>query len=112
MARRFALIGLAAGSAAGRAVAQEVRGRLYLLGGYTVDSVGAERSLGAVDIYDPAHDRWTAGAPSPVPVDDAISGVFRDSLIYLVSGWHDTDNVPDVQIHDVVRNRWMAGTPV
>ena len=85
---------------------------MYLLGGYTVDSAGGERSVGAVDIYDTHRNAWTAGAPIPVPVDDAISGVYRDSLIFLVSGWHDTDNVRDVQIYDVVHNRWRVGTPI
>lgn len=94
------------------ATAQVVRGRLFLFGGYTVDSLGGERSAPAVDIYDARSNTWNAGAPIPVPVDDAVSGVFRDSLVYLVSGWHDTDNVRDVQIYDVVLNRWKAATPV
>lgn len=94
------------------ATAQVVRGRVYLFGGYTVDSAGGERSVPAVDIYDARQNRWTAGAPIPVPVDDAVSGVYRDSLVYLVSGWHDTDNVRDVQIYDVVQNRWASATPV
>lgn len=94
------------------ATAQVVRGRVYLFGGYTVDSAGRERSVNAVDIYDPAVAGWRAGRPIPIPVDDAISGVYRDSLIYLVSGWHDTDNVRDVQVYDVVADRWSAGTPI
>lgn len=94
------------------ATAQVVRGRVYLFGGYTVDSLGAERSVPEVDIWDPARAAWRAARPMPVPVDDAVSGVYRDSLIYLVSGWHDTDNVRDVQVYDVVRDAWSVGTPV
>lgn len=94
------------------ATAQVVRGRVLLFGGYTVDSLGGERSVSAVDIYDAARRAWSAGRPIPVPVDDAVSGVYRDSLIYLVSGWHDTDNVRDVQIYDVTRDRWSVGTPI
>jgi N-acetylneuraminic acid mutarotase len=94
------------------ATAQVVRGRVYLFGGYTVDSAGQERSVGAVDIWDPDAQAWRAGRPIPVPVDDAVSGVYRDSLIYLVSGWHDTDNVRDVQVYDVAADRWRAGTPI
>lgn len=93
------------------ATAQVVRSKLYLFGGYTVNAAAAERSAPAVDIFDPLTAQWTAGAPIPVPVDDATSGVYRDSLIYLVSGWHDTGNVSEVQIYDVVTNRWRAGTP-
>ena len=39
-----------------------VRGRVYLLGGYTVDSAGNERSLATVDIYDPRVRAWRRGA--------------------------------------------------
>ena len=94
------------------ATAQVVHGRLYLFGGYTVDAGGRERSLANVDVYDPATGRWTAGAPIPVAVDDAVSGVYRDSLVYLVSGWHDSDNVRDVQLYDVRHDRWSAATPI
>lgn len=94
------------------ATAQVVRGRLFVFGGYTVDSSAHESSLPGVDIYDTARERWTRGADIPVPVDDATSGVWRDSLVYLVSGWHDTDNVRDVQVYDVVQNRWSVATPI
>jgi N-acetylneuraminic acid mutarotase len=94
------------------ATAQVVRGRLFVIGGYTVDSAGHEHSVPQVNIYDVRHGQWSPGADLPVPVDDAVSGVYRDSLIYIVSGWHETDNVRDVQIYDVVRDRWSAATPI
>lgn len=93
------------------ATAQWVRGKVYLFGGYTVSSTGAERSAPTVNIFDPATRAWTGAAPIPVPVDDAVSGVYRDSLVYLVSGWHDTDNVPNVQVYDAVANHWSQATP-
>ena len=92
--------------------AQVVRGRLYLFGGYSVDSVGGEKSIAAVDIYDPRTNAWSRGADTPLAVDDAVSGVYRDSLVYLVSGWHDTRNVQSVQVYDVVRNAWFDATPI
>lgn len=88
-----------------------VRGRLYVFGGYSVDSAGGEVSHASVDIYDPSTSQWTAGAPIPVAVDDMVAGVYNDSLVYLVSGWHDTDNVSNVQLYDVVHDRWMQATP-
>jgi N-acetylneuraminic acid mutarotase len=94
------------------ATAQSIHGKVYLFGGYTVAEDGSERSLPNVDIYDPDADEWSSGAPIPTPVDDAVSGVWRDSLIYLVSGWHDRDNVADVQIYDPATDRWQAGTPI
>ena len=72
---------------------------------------GSERSVPNVDVFDPMTDTWSAAAPMPVPVDDAVSGVWRDSLIVLVSGWHDTDNVPDVQFYDPGADTWSSSTP-
>ena len=92
--------------------AQAVGGRIYLFGGYTVAEDGTERSLPNVDVYDPETDSWSGGAPIPVPVDDAVSGVWRDSLIFLVSGWHDRDNVADVQLYDPAADRWRRATPI
>ncbi|MEO7966329.1 MAG: galactose oxidase [Gemmatimonadaceae bacterium] len=94
------------------ATAQVVRGKLFVIGGYAVDSLAHETSMPNVDIYDPRTTTWIRGAPIPLAVDDAVSGVYRDSLIYLVSGWHDTDNVPNVQVYDVVRDRWSKATPI
>lgn len=94
------------------AMAQVVRGRFLVFGGYTVDTAGAERSLDAVDRYDPSTNRWSSGAPLPIAVDDAVSGVYRDSLVYIISGWHDSDNVRDVQVYDVLHDRWSLATPI
>ena len=94
------------------ATAQAVGGRVFVFGGYTVAQDGTERSLPNVDILDPESGEWSAGAPIPVPVDDAVSGVWRDSLIYLVSGWHDQDNVPNVQLYDPATDTWQQATPI
>jgi N-acetylneuraminic acid mutarotase len=94
------------------ATAQAVKGRVYVFGGYTVAEDGAERSVPWVDVYDPSSDSWGSRAPIPVPVDDAVSGVWRDSLVYLVSGWHDDGNETLVQIYDPATDRWDQGTPI
>lgn len=88
-----------------------VRGRLFVFGGYSVDSAGTEVSHASVDIYDPSASRWTAGAPIPIAVDDMVAGTYRDSLVFLVSGWHNTDNVSNVQVYDVISDRWAQATP-
>ena len=94
------------------ASAQIVRERVLLLGGYTVDSAGNERSVPNVDIYDPREREWRRGADIPVAIDDAVIGVYRDSLVYIVSGWHDTNSVQTVQLYDVVRDAWYPTTPI
>ena len=92
--------------------AQVVKGLVYVIGGYTVAEDGTERSVPNVDVYDPATDRWSRVADIPVPTDDAVAGVWSDSLIVLVSGWHDAGSVADVQIFDPANNRWAASTPI
>lgn len=97
--------------------AQVVKGRIYLLGGYTVAADGTERSVPDVNVYDPETRAWTRGADMPVPVDDAVAGVWRDSLIVVVSGWHDDGNVANVQLYDPAADHWYSagripGTPV
>jgi hypothetical protein len=47
----------------------------------------------------------------PVPVDDSVALAHRNRFAYLVSGWHDTDNVPLVQVYDAVEDRWFEATP-
>lgn len=94
------------------ATAQMVRERLVVFGGYTVDSAGGERSVAAVDIFEPRSSSWMRGADMPVAVDDAVSVVYRDSLVYVISGWHDTATVQLVQVYDAVRDAWFAGTPI
>ena len=92
--------------------AQALGGRIFLFGGYTVAEDGSERSVPSVDIYDPSNSTWSLGSPMPVPVDDAVSGIWRDSLIYLISGWHDNDNVSNVQIYDPAADSWHQATPI
>ena len=94
------------------ATAVGLEGRVYLFGGYTVDADGNEVSTPDVDIYDPETDSYTKGAPFPIPVDDAVAGVWRDSLIFIVSGWSQRDNVADVQMYDPAADRWEAATPI
>ncbi len=98
------------------ATAQAVGGKVYLFGGYTVAADGAEVSTPHVDVYDPVTRRWSRAAAMPRPVDDAVSGVWRDSII-VVSGWHQRDNVRDVQRFDPATDAWTSlppilGTPV
>jgi Kelch motif len=94
------------------ATAQLVRGRLFVFGGYTVDSAGKEQSVATVDAYDPRFNEWSRAADMPVAIDDAVSVVYRDSLVYLISGWHDTSNVRHVQMYDVIRDAWYMATPI
>jgi len=99
------------------ATAVLVRGRIYVIGGYTVAEDGSERSTAELDALDVGSGTWFELAPMPVPVDDTVAVAHANRYIYLISGWHDTDNVADVQFYDVETDRWaqataFPGTPV
>ncbi|MHB1193777.1 MAG: Kelch repeat-containing protein [Longimicrobiales bacterium] len=94
------------------ATAQVVRGKIYVFGGYTVAADGKERSLPDVNVYDPSSGTWSRGRDIPVPVDDAVSGVWRDSLVVLVSGWRNGASVDRVQWYDPAADRWSEATPI
>lgn len=92
--------------------AQAVAGLVLLFGGYTVAEDGSERSVPEVNMWDPVTERWSLAAPIPVPTDDAVSGTWAETTVYLVSGWHDTDNIADVQGYDSATDSWFAATPI
>jgi len=97
--------------------AQVVDGKVYIIGGYTVAEDGTEASVPDVNIFDPETETWSRGADIPLPTDDAVSGVWRKSLVVLVSGWHDSGNVTAVQLYDPAQDEWadatrIAGVPV
>ena len=97
------------GRLAGTAVT--VAGDVYVFGGYTVAEDGSERSVEKVYRLDTDQLAWHGLEPMPVPVDDAVSVVYLDRYVYLVSGWHDLGNVNLVQVYDVEEHTWRQATP-
>jgi hypothetical protein len=85
---------------------------MYVFGGYTVDTDGAETSTPWVHAFDPVAMEFAELAPMPVPVDDAVAVSYQDRYIYVVSGWHDFGNVNLVQVFDTETNRWAQATPL
>lgn len=95
------------------AAASTVKNKIYVLGGYHVYSNGSETSSNEVIIYNPELNVYEAnGAAIPVPIDDQAQCVWRDSLIYVISGWSNTANVTNVQIYNPDLNSWSVGTSV
>lgn len=92
-------------------VAITMRGQIYIFGGYTVAEDGSEASTPEVWRFDPASETYTHITDMPVPVDDTVALPFQDRYIYLVSGWHDTDNTDLVQVYDVEADSWFEATP-
>lgn len=90
-----------------------VNGKIYILGGYHVLAGGGEVSSDKVHIYNPTTDMYESdGAPIPVPIDDQVQCVWRDSLIFVVTGWSNNGNKPNVQIYNPYSDSWQVGTSV
>ncbi|GJM35224.1 MAG: hypothetical protein DHS20C18_42250 [Saprospiraceae bacterium] len=93
--------------------ASTVKNKIYIIGGYHVASNYSETSSDKVHIYDPETNTYLPdGAPIPVPIDDQVQAVWRDSLIYVITGWSNTTNVANVQIYNPAENGWLTGTSV
>lgn len=92
--------------------ASTVKNKIYVFGGYEVFEDGTEKSFTLGHVFDPSiNDFLPDAAPIPVPIDDHVQAVYKDSLIFLVTGWSDDDNVPNVQIYDTSTDSWQVGTP-
>ncbi len=86
---------------------------IYIVGGYTVAANGSEVSSSKLSILDPSTDTYIGSDNDiPTPIDDHVQAVYRDSLLYIVTGWSNNGNVRDVQIYDTVLDQWSEGTPV
>ena len=95
------------------AAASNVNNRIYIIGGYNVSVSGLEESSNEVIIYDPESNMYVSGgADIPVPIDDHVQCVWRDSLIFVITGWSNTTNVDNVQIYNPSLNTWSEGTSI
>jgi hypothetical protein len=88
-----------------------VNDKIYIIGGYYVLPNGTEVSSQDIHVFDPVTDAYLSnGAVIPVAIDDHVQAVWRDSLIYVITGWSNTGNVPNVQIYNPYLNSWEVGT--
>jgi N-acetylneuraminic acid mutarotase len=78
----------------GSAIAAEVGGKIYVIGGATTmegskdpffTAFGPARVLGTNEVYDPATDTWESRNPMSVPRNHAFSGVVNGK-IYVIGG--------------------------
>jgi N-acetylneuraminic acid mutarotase len=101
-----------AGRVAASAIA--IHDQVFIFGGYIVDSDGGETTVSDLNVYVPFEDRYYRGKDIPVPVDDAVVGLFHDRYIFLIGGWSSSkgEAVRNVQIYDTDKDVWMQGTPI
>lgn len=102
----------ASGNDKGRlaSIAATVSNKIYIFGGYTVETDHSEVSTPEVYRFDPQTSEYMLVTQMPTPVDDSVAFVFQDRYIYLVSGWHNDGNVDLVQILDTQDMSWHQGT--
>ena len=84
--------------------------QVFLFGGYVIDPSGLEQILPDLSIYDPTGLRWHNGPDMPVPVRDAVAGVYRDRYIYVIGGMATSGPTNQVQIYDTEEKKWLQGT--
>lgn len=92
-------------------VAVGVGRHIFLFGGYTVTSAGAELSTPELFRFDPLQQTYESLTAMPVPVDDSVALAWQERYVLLVSGWNNTQNLAEVQWFDTVSERWLAATP-
>lgn len=86
---------------------------IYIIGGYHVFSNNSEESSNKVHRYDILNNTYlTDASPLPLAIDDHVQAVWRDSLIYVITGWSNTTNRPNVQIYDPANDNWLVGDAV
>jgi N-acetylneuraminic acid mutarotase len=93
------------------AMAVGAANHVYLMGGYVLYQ-GGGMAVPDVGKYETEHDRWFRQSDMPIPVGEAVIGVYRDRFIYLVGGRSNTGPVTDVQMYDLDKNRWSKATPI
>ncbi|MBZ5645537.1 MAG: galactose oxidase [Acidobacteriia bacterium] len=101
---------------AGRLAASAValHDQVFIFGGYVVDAQGGETTVSDLNVFVPIENRYYRGKDIPVPVDDAVVGLYRDRYIFLIGGWSTArgDTVREVQIYDTDKDTWLQGTPL
>jgi N-acetylneuraminic acid mutarotase len=88
------------------------RDHIFLFGGFVADRGGRGTAVPDVNVYEPSADRWWRGADMPVPVGDAVAGVFMNRFIYILGGRANNGAAVNVQIYDAEKNKWRQGAPL
>jgi len=103
---------------AGRLAASAValHDQVFIFGGYVVDAQGGETTVSDLNVFVPVENRYYRGKDIPVPVDDAVVGLYRDRYIFLIGGWSGStsksDAIRNVQVYDTDKDTWMQATPI
>src|SRR5216683_4346432 len=96
------------------ALAVALHDQVFIFGGYVVDAQGGETTVSDLNVFVPVENRYYRGKDIPVPVDDAVVGLYRDRYVFLIGGWSTSkgDAVRNVQVYDTDKDTWMQATPI
>lgn len=84
---------------------------IYIIGGYHVNSNGSEVTSPKVHRFDAKNEVFLSdGTDVPNPTDDHVQAVWKDSLIFVVTGWSNSTNINKVQIYNPSTDSWQVGT--
>ena len=93
--------------------------QVFIFGGYVVDGQGGETTVPDLNVFVPAENRYYRGKDIPVPVADAVVGLYHDRYIFVIGGRLTADAeskdggaVRNVQIYDTDKDTWTQGTPI
>ncbi|CAN5601779.1 hypothetical protein BH10BAC4_BH10BAC4_13750 [soil metagenome] len=92
------------------AAASSINNKAYVVGGYEVMANGKERSSNHLFIFDPREEKFVSGAFLPIPIDDHVQAVWRNKLLFVISGWSDSLTVNAVQVYDPAKNKWQLAS--
>ena len=86
---------------------------IYIVGGYHVFASGTELSSRKVHRFNVNTSSFISDAADlKIATDDHMQAVWRDSLLYVITGWNNTRNIPNVQVYNPASDEWILGTPV
>jgi len=88
--------------------------QVFIFGGYILEAQGGQTTVSDLNVFVPVENRYYRGRDIPVPVADAVVGVYRDRYIFLIGGWSSSKNdaVRNVQVYDTDKDTWMQAAPI
>jgi hypothetical protein len=99
--------------------AATVNGLLYVIDGtITINPNGTDygpstlETHSNLEIYDPATESWTAGAPLPITLDGGRTCVFSDQIYLFAGASGDDRSSREIFVYDTKSNTWTAKAPM
>lgn len=81
-------------------------GKIFYIGGYNPNF----SPIAEISVYDIATNQWSMGSKMLHKVGDYASGVYDDSLVYIIAGYTGNADSKYVQIYDMKNDTWTDAT--